>query len=340
MSYIDNARISITISPIVETNLKNKENISQLNSFFKELNNFSKEFKDSIMIWIPYNFKFLIKESKDPYLNIFLVGLQKKDSNIAFSPKQDYCSLYIYNEKNIYGDLELINLLSYYFRNFINPFIVGPNEEVLDKKDCNYDPENCKNFICKDNFAIYIANIFDYENRRQLLIKNCNINLSNWLINNTEKNLSDLRKLMFLSAFFLGVDESCYSIINKVEFLEPELINDIKDINSENLKNFATSITRAVSFPAAETYDSKEIDCRCIDWHINRDYSTYKDFKIFRLDIVPIEFTGYFTNHSGAARVLFAKKKDIDDKYYFFYYTETHDFKNHNEINRRLDLFS
>jgi len=170
---------------------------------------------------------------------------------------------------------------------FCNPEITV-NTALLKQEDHGYD-EIISNF-----YEDYLC----YLNRNKLI--------------DTDK---DINVLSVFTAMLHGVPQDELVKFRGVKYHD-SLLNEIKDLNRQDLKDVVSSIFRAIVFPP--TGDNSARHKNSIDWHVQPGFK-----KIYRCDVVPWHKSGI--GASGKKRLLFKK---VDNETHFLAYTNSHDFSN------------
>ena len=136
--------------------------------------------------------------------------------------------------------------------------------------------------------------------------------------------------MFYFAAFSMNVQNELYDKIKEIEFLDEYILKDIKKENPYVLKDIATSILRSFFFAPAGDRNNRVKNS--IDYHQNTP-CTKNGYDLLRVDVTDIKYSGYKDGHSGAKRILLARKKD---KKYVIAYVPDHEFSE-NLINSRIE---
>ena len=206
--------------------------------------------------------------------------------------------------------------------------ILDTDERIYIKDECS--KASCTNRPGKNTITINASDLSNRDSLLEKLKENCNINLNDWIIYKDNIQINDFRNMFYFAAFSMNIEKKLYEKISEIDFLEKDIIDDVKNEDSYVLKDIATSILRAYLFgPASDRKNKTEYS---IDYHPNSP-SGEKGYDLFRLDVIDIKYSGYKDNHSGKRRILIARK---DNKKYVIAYVPDHEFSD-NLINSRIN---
>ncbi|MBO4320592.1 MAG: hypothetical protein J5857_09005 [Treponema sp.] len=322
-------RIAVTISPQVEELFLQKQ-YKRLFDFFKDLLLFSKSLKNSIMVCIPHLFQYGFKNCEDPSIKTLYTLISNPNSNIIFWPDRNDCNLSLLSlkKKDLLVNYSSIGVLSCFLKKFKIPLILSTEKDIYHKDECN--EVSCINIPCKKTLDLDVSALSGMDNFFQKLKENCDKNLNEWIIHKDNIQIFDFRYMFYLAAFSMSVEEELYDEIKKIEFFDDYILKDIKKEDPYVLKDIATSILRAYLYDPAG--DSKKRKKYSIDYHKNT-LDKKKGFDLFRLDVVDMRYSGYKDGHSGAKRILLARKKG---RQFVVAYVPDHEFSE-TLINSRIE---
>lgn len=326
---MNDERIAVTISPHIEE-LFLQEEFNVLYGFFTKLLNFSKELNNSIVIWLPRSFEYDFKSCGNSYLKGFAMQIRKTpNSIIQFFPYDSHCDLSLMDEQNKnHVNKPSLSVLSSFLKNYKIPLMISDENYTYYKDECNKNV--CNNKPCLQMLELDVAGLINSSIFIKQLRENCNKNLKDWIIYKKDIRISDFKSMFYFAAFSMDAKNELYDKIKEIEFLDDEILKDIKNEDPYVIKDIATSILRAFFYEPASNRQKREK--YSIDYHPNNP-GKKNGYELLRLDVIDMKNSGYKNNHSGPKRVLMARKKG---KKYVIAYVSDHEFSD-SLINARIE---
>lgn len=321
-------KIAITISPHIEEIFSQKK-YNELYRFFKDLIGFSKELKNCVLVFLPHIFQYGFKNCDNSLIKTLYFQICIPNSNIIFFPDGNHCNLSLLNmdHTDLLVDLSSIGVLSEFLRGYKIPLILSTENYTYYKDECKKD--SCFNLPCSKMLELNVSDLLNKETFLEKLRENCNKNLNEWIIYKNNIQISDFRNMFYFAAFSMNVQNELYDKIKEIEFLDEYILKDIKNETPYVLKDIATSILRSFFFTPAGDRNNRVKNS--IDYHQNTP-CTKNGYDLLRLDVTDMKYSGYKDGHSGARRILLARKKD---KKYVIAYVPDHEFSE-SLINSRI----
>ena len=326
---MNDQRIAVTISPHIEELFLQKKYDSLFN-FFKKLLNFSKELRNSILILLPQSFRYGFKCCDNPMLKVFYSQINLPNSVITFYPDGNHCNLSLLDKQknDIVVGKNSLDVLSAFLKSFKIPLIISDENYTYYKDECNKN--ECNNKPCLQMLELDVAGLKNSSTFIEKLRENCNKNLKEWIIYKNNIKISDFKSMFYFAAFSMDAKNELYDKIKEIEFLDDEILKDIKNEDPYVLKDIATSILRAFFYEPASNRQKREK--YSIDYHPNNP-GKKNGYDLLRLDVIDMKDSGYKNNHSGPKRILLARKKG---KKYVIAYVSDHEFSD-SLINARIE---
>lgn len=286
-----------------------------------------------------FNFKLLLKISKDDYLTILntkelriLKEYLYSSIQIPFIPITDNLCCEV--NLRINGTSNFI-AFSKLFINVVNfdlqiPLVLTKDPVYITKiacMSCNFNSMICKNGFCLQ-FPSLATTTFE-----ELLKVLQNYNLDNQLIYNKtfdERSVQSLISLFFQLIEFTGNQE----ILNNLQVCK-SFIDDLNTAKDDKLA-IILSIARMMAHPPCTKKQAGHI--YSIDYHpdsIQTVHTEFNRYDIYRVDILDKLANQGRNRNSGSKRVLFGK---IEGKTLLIAYTPNHDF-DENDIRIRINEF-
>lgn len=312
---MEEIRIRVTISPKMEFNIINSDEIREYYTFFKQIREFARTFSHILSVVLPNDIqRFLIS---DPLFKDLINGIKKDPrANIIFSHARSDCNI-VFNSKSFSFKEQNVNaLISIILKKNSLPLLLDVNEFFFNKVECNDKNNDCKNLLCRKNIVITSYNINQMSEWKENIIKCCRQNLDEWVLNQNSINSDAIKYIALLIAFTFDAEPEDFSQFSPVVILN-EFCSDIKKLSAEDIKKVAFSFFRATVYPSVNSVERKEMS---IDWHRNKPFNI-GDFDLYRVDVVPLNKSG--VKCSGTKRVLMAKRNGSS---YIIAYTSEHDF--------------
>jgi hypothetical protein len=193
------------------------------------------------------------------------------------------------------------------------PLLIDDSQYDVIKYKCNECVSIYK--FCTNEVLIPVSEI-NNSDKLEYLTKIITSDISQWHINRDNISESDLKLLSYLIAILYNIEEKLLDKLKSVVLLD-DFLKDIKDNPNNDFINIAFSLFRSVAFPSISASNRHQLS---IDCHLNNP-SKLSGYDLYRVDVMPPNRSGNAS--SGCERLLFTIK---NNKYYFIYYTSTHDF--------------
>ncbi len=319
-------RIISTISPNIESLLRNYQLIDEIADLFSSAHDFFLKLKHIIVFIIPIEIKPIFYSNIK--LKIFLDSVENDtQTNIIFAPSKRLIECKLSNLSKIFtqfNEAKSVNRLivnSLYSRKV--PLLVDKEKLKIEKKECTACGSE---EICARHINLFTIKIPHYESIKEKLVEISCKNIEYWHLQRESIDPNDLKALAFLAGIFYGFPEDKLSSVARY-FIHKKLCNDLKHKISNDYAPAAFSMLRAAAL-SSSTDPNTDRGPFNIDWHKNDPFKV-QGRKLYRVDVMPATESGI--NDSGIERLLMAKYRD---KIYFLVYSSTHDFSQKTIENR------
>ena len=311
-------RIISTISPNIESLLRNYQLLDELGDLFGSAYNFFVNLKHIIVFIIPIEIKGIFYSNKK--LRIFLELVENNtQTNIIFVASKKIRECKLSNLSKIFTqfrEAESVNrqiVNSLYFRRI--PLLVDKEKLEIEKKECTA----CGiEKMCARPINLVTIKIPDYEIIKEKLVEISGKNIKLWHLQRKNIDSNDLKALAFLAGIFYGFPEDKLSFVKRY-FIHKKLIDDLKRKVSNDYLPVAFSMLRAAALSSSSDPNTNR-ETFSIDWHRNNPFIV-EGRKLFRVDVMSATESGI--NNSGIERLLMAKYKG---HIYFLGYSSSHEF--------------
>jgi hypothetical protein len=319
-------RIITTISPNIESLLRNYQLSDEIGDLFGSAYKFFVNFKHIVILIIPIEIKAIFYSNAK--LKIFLELVEKDtQTNIMFAPSRRIKGCKLSNLSKIFpqfGEAESTN------RQIVNSLYSGTVPLLVDKEELKIEKKECSVCGIETNCAkpINLATIKipNYEIIKEKFVEISEKNIQFWHLQRENMESNDLKALAFLVGIFHDFPEDKLSFVEKY-FIHKELFDDLRRNISSDFVPVSFSMLRAAALPSS-TDPNTNREPFSIDWHRNDPYKI-RGRKLYRVDVLPATESGI--NNSGIERLLMAKYRG---HIYFLAYSRSHDFSKETIENR------